>query len=388
MRAGSTSSPASSSRTPAAAPPAPCERPGERVPLGVPRPGRPLVLVRLGSDERAGVATGPGRAGERPHRDGGVALVRHRRGAAARALARPRRPRSGRAGRRRPRSSRTPRRRRRAPRRARSARCGRCATAAAARRRSSSRGVRGARPRGRCSPSTASVPTAPPSCAAQAPSRHVRRPARGPRAGPRANPRPSAPNVVGTACCSSVRPAIGVARCARASARAGSTRPRRATSAIGASARPATSIAARVDDVLAGRAPVHEPGRPRGRPGLAQRPHERLDRVARRAPVAAELRRCRRGRRGSGSAIAPGQRAPGRRRRSPRRSRAPARRRASPRARPGRRPRPRSRPARRGVRTSSQREERRLALALEVDVEAQLAVAALGADQRRRARRR
>ena len=87
MRAVSTSRPASASATAATAPPVASSAPGQRVPLGVPRAGGALVLVRPGGDQRAGVAAGLGGARQRAHRDRGVALVRHGRRPAAGALA-------------------------------------------------------------------------------------------------------------------------------------------------------------------------------------------------------------------------------------------------------------------------------------------------------------
>ncbi len=65
------------------------------------------------------------------------------------------------------------------------------------------------------------------------------------RASTTATSQPAAfsPNVVGTACCSSVRPAIGVSRCVSASRAQAAATPA-SSSAISASARRATSIAA------------------------------------------------------------------------------------------------------------------------------------------------
>ena len=179
------------------------------------------------------------RAGER--RADRVALLRHRRGPPSRRLPPPRRPRSAQAARGRGRSSRRHRlrwqARRRAPRRA----SGSCATGASApegrarvRRASSS-----ATPP---SPKPASVPAAPPSCAA---SRSRETCSSRARASTTAVSQPAAlrPNVVGTACCRSVRATIGVSRCSRASAAAAAA-TRSASASTSASARRETSIAA------------------------------------------------------------------------------------------------------------------------------------------------
>ena len=294
MRSGSTSRPASA------------RRPGRRAAgtLRARRRARPTRPATARPRARAGAA--PRRRAPHAwprawaahasvaHRDGGVVLVRHRRRAAARALAhlahlglgeqddvaRDLRARRGGRGERRAELDQraavgVPRHR--------AARPGRA------------RGRRGARPRARASPSTASVPTAPPSCAAQplAPTRS--RPARGPRAAPTSQPAAFSPNVVGTACCSSVRPAIGVdAVRPRERARSGlGGSPSHA--AVGASARLRDEHRGGVDDVLAGRAPVHEPGRLRA-DRRADRAHERLGRVARDAPGPRRARPRRRGR--------------------------------------------------------------------------------------------
>ena len=92
------------------------------------------------------------------------------------------------------------------------------------------------------SPSAESVPAAPPSCAARPCRRSsVSRPA----ASITATSHPAAfrPKVVGTACCRSVRPTIGVSRCSRAR-RAHPVRTRATSSRIRSSARRVTSIAA------------------------------------------------------------------------------------------------------------------------------------------------
>ena len=87
------------------------------------------------------------------------------------------------------------------------------------------------------SPNAASVPAAPPSCAAR-PSSRTR--ARRALASSTATSHPAAfnPNVIGTACCIRVRPAIGVSRYVRA--RAAQASPTRSSSA---STRPSASRA-------------------------------------------------------------------------------------------------------------------------------------------------
>ena len=72
-------------------------------------------------------------------------------------------------------------------------------------------------------PRPSSVPAGPPSCAA---GRNGVEPRRRPRRAPRIQPAALSPNVVGTACWSSVRPIIGVARCSRASRAAASAAAR------------------------------------------------------------------------------------------------------------------------------------------------------------------
>ena len=169
----------------------------------------------------------------------------------------------------------------------------------------------------------------------------------------------------------------------RGAAQAAATPP--SSSSIEPSACRATSIAARVDDVLARRAEVDVARPPRrrrarGARARAARPGSRRRARPRRSPRrrSARPRRPRRSaRRG----------APGSRRRATRRSRAPARPRASPRARPGRRP-PRAAARGRRSRRSSWREEHRLAVALEPDVEAERAVGLRHRDEGRAPRRR
>ena len=78
----------------------------------------------------------------------------------------------------------------------------------------------------------------------EAPLAHVREARRRPRRAPTSQPAALRPKVIGSACCSSVRPAIGVSRCALGQrGRRASAAPRRSSSS-GPSARRATSIAA------------------------------------------------------------------------------------------------------------------------------------------------
>ena len=104
---------------------------------------------------------------------------------------------------------------------------------------SSARSRRTSGPR---SPIAASVPTAPPSCTA---SRRVRTAASPLRDSSSATSQPATlnPNVVGSACCSSVRATIGVDRCDSASAARAAASPSSSAS-IRSSARRATSIEA------------------------------------------------------------------------------------------------------------------------------------------------
>ena len=91
-------------------------------------------------------------------------------------------------------------------------------------------------------PSDARLPAAPPSCTARR-SRRTTSSRSDAASSAIIQPAATRPNVVGTACWSSVRPAIGVARCTRASAAAANAAP--STSAVSAtSARRATSIIA------------------------------------------------------------------------------------------------------------------------------------------------
>ncbi len=272
--------------TAAAAPPAKASASGERLPLRLPGAG-----ARSCSCGAAATSTPACRARARRRRRAPltdadrIALVRHRRGAAARPPRAPRRPRSARAGRRRARSSRTPRRPPRAPRRARQRVLRSCATAA-----TGSRQLELAREqphhlarRRRRAPQRAGRPA---ELRAQARSRTWASRA---RAVEHATSQPAAfrPKVVGTACCSSVRPAIGVARCASASA--AHARPRRrAQPTISPRAPPGDEHRRGVDDVLARRPEVDEAGR-LAADGLPQRAHQRLGRVPRRrAPPRAD----------------------------------------------------------------------------------------------------
>ena len=269
---------------------------------------------------------------------------------------RPRRPRSARAGRRRARSS----RRRPRPRRAR-------------------RPARATGPRWTCHGTTGSSGRAPKAQprAAIAEDRASPPGPRAARAGARQRDARRAsttrdepagrlqPERVGTACWSSVRPAIGVERCASASAAHAAAAPSSSASTSVRAFR-ATSIAAvsRMSWLVA---PRWAPGSP-----LPQRARERHDRVRRRRGPPRRARRCRRARGG--------------RRRRPRRrpspARARARRRASPRARLRRRPPRGAAPARRSARTSSMGEEHGRTVALHADIEPHRAVLLL-ADERR-----
>ena len=241
---------------------------------------------------------------------------------------------------------------------------GRRATAPAA-RPGRARGRRAAPTSSPASPSAASVPAAPPSWAARR-SRRIR--SRPSRASISATSQTAhfSPNVVGTACWSSVRPAIAVARCARASSAqrsAGRVEP----AADEASARFETSIAAVsmmswlvAPPVDVARLPLRRPP-PRAR-GRAARPGSRRRGRLRQRGRVEELGPAAVGDRGGGHRR--GSRPP-----SPRRSQAPAPPRAAPRARPGRRRRRAGRPAPRSPRIRSQGEEGRLPVALEADVE-------------------
>ena len=117
-------------------------------------------------------------------------------------------------------------------------------------------GARARRPRGPVSPSAASVPDRPAELhgqpAARASTSRARR-----RALPTSQPRPCSPNVVGSACWSSVRATIGVSRCASREPGAGVGDARRRRSSSGSSARRADEHRGGVDDVLARRAVVH-----------------------------------------------------------------------------------------------------------------------------------
>ena len=161
------------------------------------------------------------------------------------------------------------------------------------------------------------------------------------------------PNVVGTACCRSVRATISVSRCSRASAAAAAA-TRSASASTSASARRETSIAAvsTMSWLVAPRCTYRaassptEPARARtsGSTGLpTARPS--VQRAAR-----SRSGRGRRRRRSRSRA------APERCRRSRRRSRAHARRRAALRATPGARRRPVGRRGRRGRRTPTCRD--------------------------------
>ena len=150
------------------------------------------------------------------------------------------------------------------------------------------------------------------------------------RRGPTSQPAALSPKVIGSACCSSVRPAISVWRWRSASRAAARAAPSRSATS-GTSARRAISIAAvsRMSWLVAPRwtSPPAEPGHARG-----ERAHQRRHRVAGRRRRAADRRDVEAARRG--------RRARSRRRsrartgrRAPRRGPAPPRRPASPAAR-------------------------------------------------------
>ena len=362
------------------------QRAGERLPLCVPGADRALVLVREPAEQHRRVRVGEPRAGHSERGGDRVALLRHRRRPSARRLGDLahlglREERDVEADlRRRARGAR--RVRRLARQRAGGSRAtGGSAPRARAPRRS------GERPRAPSSPSAARVPAAPPSCAA---SRSSRTAASRRRASTTATSHPAAfsPKVVGTACWSSVRAAIGVERCARASS-AQPSASRSSSASTSAAARRATSIAA-VSTMSWLVAPEMDVVGCFAADRGAELADERLCRVPDRSALVAEASRV--VELGAARALRSEQRRPpgrGRPRRTP--ARAPAPRPASP--APMRDPRPRRavRPGRRWPRTASHREERRLAGALEHDVEAQCAVVLRACDEgrpllRRRAR--
>ena len=107
-----------------------------------------------------------------------------------------------------------------------------------------------------------------------------------PRAAPTSQPAAFSPNVVGTACWSSVRPAITVARCVVREPGALAPRRRRVARATSAERVARDEHRGGVEDVLARRAPVDVAGGVAS-DGVRERADERLDRV----PGGAALRR-------------------------------------------------------------------------------------------------
>ena len=213
------------------------ERGGQCGPLRLPGACGTLVLV-VTRRQQAGVRVHDPRARAGKHRARRILLVRHRRGAAAGALCDLGHLRLGEQD---DVETDLPARapaRRRARRRARRPARGAHATAAPIPRDRAALRAGAARP-GPAAPRAASVPPAPPSCAGSATAASLR------RASTTATSQPAAfsPNVVGTACWSSVRAAIGVARCASASSAQAAATPS-SSSRIKVRASRATSIAA------------------------------------------------------------------------------------------------------------------------------------------------
>ena len=229
------------SRSQLAAEPVRGEQLRERAPLRVPGAGRALVLLR--PSPASSVATRPGACVAQPSAETaatGLCLCGIDEEPPPAPLRAPRRPRSGRAGRCRARPCRPRPRRRRARPPAR--RSGRAACARRQRRPSRRAAQRrrrlvGPRPRGAACPPGRRAATA---------RRSLAHASSAVAASSSATSQPAAlrPNVVGSACWSSVRPIIGVSRCA-AGERAPRRRRRRAgRRSSGTSARLATSIAA------------------------------------------------------------------------------------------------------------------------------------------------
>ena len=342
--------------------------------------------------QASSVATRPG-AGRRrraPDRRDRIALVRHastiRRG--RRRPRAPRRPRSGRAARRRRRSCRPPRR----PRRARppGRRCGVRSVCHGQRRFGAGRARR------RSGRATAGPPVAERGQRSRSPAELHGEPRRaGPRraapptsSSPAIQPAAFSPNVVGSACWSSVR-----ADHERLPMRAGELRAPRPTppsrsSSSGSSARRATSIAA-VSNMSWLVAPrwtwrAASPG-DRGRQRLDERDH-RIPAVRRRGPDRGDVEVLGPARAPDGLGVARTRS----RRRALRRGRAPPRRPASPashaRSLTSARTRPRARTSsKRPVAADSDIEEDGLTFALQADVET---VAVAGPRRQQRGRRR
>ena len=278
IRAGSTRRPARLSASQEAAEPTVVSSVGQGRPLAVPGAGRALVLLLHRGEQRGHQPGRPARAGPGGDRRDRVVLVRHRRRAApARADLRDlgdlglreqddvHRHGGDHAGRRRP-----------AHRPGRRSAAGRCATGPGCRRQAQLRGQRGCAARSpiRCSP--ASVPAAPPYWTGSDATTSASR-SRAPSS-PLSQPAALSPNVVGSACCISVRPMTTSSRCRSASRAAAAAAAARSAS-IAAIALRASSIEGGVEDVLAGRAHVDGDGVPLPH-GVLQHPHQRRHRVA------------------------------------------------------------------------------------------------------------
>ena len=259
------------------------ERVGERLPLRVPGAGRALVLVLEVRASTPAAARTCSRTGAREHRPDRVALVRHRRrpppsGSAhladlglreqreverdLRAAPGGDRERGAELGERR--AARVPRQR---PARGRSS-----SAANSAQHLDARVAERGERPAGAAE------------LRGQA---RTRRGARARATTPTSQLAAFSPNVVGTACCSSVRAAITVARCSSASLAQAAATP---SSSSSDDRRRVARDEHRggVEDVLARRAVMDVL---RISPDLRERAHERLDRVTRRRGLRARARR-------------------------------------------------------------------------------------------------
>ena len=338
---GATCRPASTSAMFAAAPPAAASDARDGLPLGLPRAGGAFVLLHEAAGQQAGGGLRPARAGQRERsiRPGCAcaASSRIRRGPRRPARA-PRRPRSGPSARRRARSC-----------RARRPAIASADPSAATRTREVCQGSAGsASP---SSPATRGHDLGP--VLAERRERAGRAAELRPPAGraasstrrcasstPASQVAALRPNVVGSACCSSVRATMGVARCVVGEPRAG----RGHGGDVGQHEleRAAADEHRRgVDDVLARRAVVHV-ARRLAPDGGAQRAHERLGRIARRRALARDALGVEQlGAAGGGDRL--GRRGGNHARARPRPAPARARSRASPAARRGR-------PARRAAR--------------------------------------
>ena len=214
------------------------EQIGERSPLRLPGAGGALVLLLHAGQQRCHQPGHAPRAGEHGHRGDRVALVRHRRRGAPAGLAALAqladlvlRQQRHVARHLREHSRPGPRARRRGRRSV----CGSWPRGASARRARAPR-RRASRSRERASPPDR--PSAPPGRR-----RGPRRVASAASSTPTSQPAARNPNEVGSACASSVRPAIGVSRCASTSGMHAAA-VAAASASIGSSARRATSIAA------------------------------------------------------------------------------------------------------------------------------------------------